>query len=269
MMTLLEAARHDPPLFKLRYEESFIIHLQQAYFPDVPKEIENFNNTLWNALESAAENYFRTAEQGILQPDVKAAKQVLEKLEPVIRDLDDGKNFQSVTMGFSFLLDRIDVSGLNDTQKEMLKNVRNLIFDGRNFKALLTSISHVGEAAKKIKPPTPFRKSDNNALKVWSVCTGIFWTESALKKITVTKENVTGGVIITSEFGRFAEECLSQIGVEARYSLRTPIEYARNHLIEDNEFQRLIAIKEYEALAKHLANRKDRIPIAMVQKSVL
>ena len=266
MMTLLEAARHNPPLFSLRYDRKFILDLRRRYFSDYEGDTALLEDSLWNRLESAAEIYFEITDKGILQADVQAAQFVLKKLKPVIEKLweDGGENLHAISLGLLYLIDRKispteEINSVNDYQ-----DIRNLILDGKRFRETLFNIATLIEISEETEAPRPYRKSRYDALKAWSICMGMFWISVALKKITLKKESVEGGVEITSQFGIFSEECLSEIGIDTHPSLRSPLEYAQRHLKADSEFQSLLSRHNYAGAAEHLKNRTDRFPIAML-----
>lgn len=264
ILTPVEAARLESPLWRLRYSDGFVSGLCEEHFQKTPKEDPLFKDDLWNVLEGAYSVHQRILQNGILQADFENANATLRKLDSTVKQLrkNGDEKIEGTSLALAFFV-QIFLNREDDQHKPLsAEAITQLVYDGHRFKTLLTEVEVFVEKCLLFDPPSTLRKNEDNALRAWCICILQFWTNRADKKPRITKLSEPGGVRIISKLGRFCERCLSEVGIDAKYELRSPLEFARTQLKKNDELKRLLASGDYAAATLYMENWKDRFPIA-------
>lgn len=264
MLTLLEAARCDPPLYKLTLSAEFIDHICREYFSEFSTIDPSFREDLWNALEGANALYVRIETTGILSANIAGAQHFLrglKKLLEPIRTLPPAE-FASFGLAMITLIQ-------NDTRSGSLEllDARRLseeLHDGNRLRQRVDESVILIDSCLRVTAPDTLPERRNWAIRAWCILAMNFWVSRAKLKPTLTKLSEPGGVRIKSPLGKFSEECLSEIGIDAKYELRSAFAFAKKQLANDARLNKLIFDGDMAAATNLLAKWKDRFPVTIV-----
>jgi hypothetical protein len=288
ILTLLDAARCDPPLRTLRFSIATIDAITGKF--DIPA---SKREALRLCLEGAALVYEGQLRGPALTPDIALAKshlasirdhldQLVALTEPIEIFGPDGLHIGRADR-FKRLGMPDAVAYANGLQFLIAPFVRSMssgwmTHDGHSIvelrewrqKSLQTVNSITAILSKMIDQPTPRPQRADRLLplKMFALCLAYFWTNELRRDVSITRETVetkNKREIATKNVSAFADFCVMcyrQLGDGDEPNLRTPIEAARAHILKEREIRQAYASKDFERLEDLLRNWKDRIPLA-------
>lgn len=264
MPTPLEVARCDPPLYALTLSAEFIDRICRKYFSDISTIDPTFREDLWNALEGANALYVRIETTGILAANIAGARHFLRGLKRLlepIRTLAPAE-FASVGLAMITLLQ----NNARSCSLELLdaRRLSEELHDGNRLRQRVDELVILIDSCLRVTAPDTLPERRNWAIRAWCIVAMNFWVSRAKLKPTLTKLSESGGVRIKSALGKFSEECLSEIGVDAKYELRSAFAFAKNQIANDARLKKLICDGDMAAATNLLAKWKDRFPVAIV-----
>ena len=261
MHTLLEAARCNPDLCKLTLSADFTDRVCTKYFSKALKSDPAFRDDLWNMLEGANALYERVKIRGIPSANIAGAKQMLHTIKAAVEHAGALPSAEFEKLGLALIV--MLQNEANHASLKFLDRERILatILDGKRFRLLLNDTLTLIDGCLQIAPPDTLPERRSWALRAWCLCVLPFWVDRARLKPTLTKLSELGGVRIKSPIGKFSEECLSEIGIDAAYDLRSAFAFAKRQLAKDAQLKKLVLERDTAAVADLLANWKDRFPI--------
>lgn len=289
-MTLSKPMKPHLDKFKFHHTNKFANFLIEKYKLD-PK----FCIDLKECLNGAAEAYFFHTQYGTRLSNMKKTKELLCdakkhadglcELLPLLEmwsennvligspNQDDRQRVQEayqVGSDVHCLLNELN-NGLDKTEHTSDEVFTFFsLFGGQTAVPLLKTISARIEEIERV--PFSKKRGPNKLmpLKIWALFIMRFWVEIAHKKVTLTKETVEISgreknlTIITSEIARFCKDCLEEIDIKPKSSLRTALEAAKKQFDLEFKFKKAKTPRARKLAHEALENLTDRIPLAII-----